>query len=83
MQLRAAAKLHNALFCAMAAPLFARKGAAGADRQPGLARRKTRIVQNGRSLRGSPRGCARVRVRRFGYVLAARLQARTDVIVLA
>jgi hypothetical protein len=27
-------------------------------------------------LRGSPRGCARVGVRRFGYVLAARSQAR-------
>lgn len=60
----------------MAAPLFARKGSAGADRKPGLARRKTRIVQNGRSLlRVSPRDCARVGARRFGYTFAARLRA--------
>ena len=68
-------RLRNALRA-----LFARKGTAGADCWPALARRKTHIVQNGRSLRGRPRRCARVGVRHFGQVLTARLQARALVL---
>ena len=71
-----AAMLHNAPFYALAAPLFAR-GIGHRGSSARFARRKTRrCAKWPQRLRGSARSCARVGGRRFGYVLAARLQAR-------
>jgi hypothetical protein len=68
--------LHNALFCAVAAPLFARVvGWRKIAAVRSLAAKPALCKMAAAWLRVSPRSCARVEAYRFGQVLAARLQA--------